>query len=94
MTLDEDTRLHAMWEVFEDLFSNKWTKDTKMETMHKFQDKLKEAKEEIKKDRELSKVHTLNQTLTKEVHKLKQENISNGKCEKVESREELKKKDE
>jgi hypothetical protein len=42
--LDKDTRLNTTWEVFEELFSNEWIRDTKMETMHKIQEELKEEK--------------------------------------------------
>jgi hypothetical protein len=82
-------------EKFEELFSNKWIRDTKMEAMYKIQDELKEEKEEIKKKGgELSKIQDLNEALIKEVQKLKQGKSSKGKWEKDESREELKKKDE
>jgi hypothetical protein len=40
--LDESTRRSATWEVFEELFSNKWIKDSKMEEMYSIQDELKE----------------------------------------------------
>jgi hypothetical protein len=42
--LDEDTRLYSTWEKFEEIFSNKWIKDTKMEEMYTIQDELKEEK--------------------------------------------------
>ena len=33
-SLDEGTRLSPTWEIFEELFSNKWIKDTKREDMY------------------------------------------------------------
>jgi hypothetical protein len=40
-SLNEDTRLHITWESLEELFSNKWIRDTKLEAMYKIQDELK-----------------------------------------------------
>jgi hypothetical protein len=34
-SLDEDTRFHSTWEKFEELFSNKWIKDKRMEEICK-----------------------------------------------------------
>ena len=49
-----------------------------MEEMNTIQDELKEAKEEFKKEcEELFKIHALNESLGKEVRKLKKE--KNGK---------------
>jgi 5-methylthioribose kinase len=36
--------MKCTWEVFEESFSNKWTKDAKMDVMHRIQDELKEPK--------------------------------------------------
>jgi hypothetical protein len=44
-SLDEDNRLYSTWEKFEELFSNKWIKDTNMEAIYIIQDELKEEKE-------------------------------------------------
>jgi hypothetical protein len=58
-SLDGDTICYSTWENFEELFSNKWITDTKMEEMHKIQVELKESKEffsKLQKDiEELSK---------------------------------------
>jgi hypothetical protein len=71
-SLDEGTRQSTTWEVFEELFSNKWIKDSKMEEMYRIQDELKQAKEEIKKkNNEFSKMQSLNESLIKEVKNLK-----------------------
>jgi hypothetical protein len=43
-SIDKDTRQSTTWEVFEEIFSNKWIRDTKMEEMYKIQDELKEDK--------------------------------------------------
>jgi len=43
-TLNEDTRLYATWKTFEEIFSTKWIRDTKIEAMYKIQDELKELK--------------------------------------------------
>jgi hypothetical protein len=57
MSIDQDTICHCTWEKFEELFSNKWIKDTNMEGMYRIQDELKETKEEIKnKGEEISKI--------------------------------------
>jgi hypothetical protein len=48
-SLDEDIRRNTTWEKFEELFSNKWIRDTKMDAMYRTQDELKEAKEDFKK---------------------------------------------
>jgi hypothetical protein len=45
MSIDIDIRWNIIWEEFEELFSNKWIRDTKMEAMYKIQDELKVAKE-------------------------------------------------
>jgi hypothetical protein len=107
MSMDKDTRWNLTWEEFEKLFSDKWIRDTKMEAMYTIQDELKESKEKvsklqkeneelrkyiIKKDDEFSKMQSLNESLIKEVKNIKKENISDGKLEKNESREELKNK--
>jgi hypothetical protein len=94
-SFDKDTRRSTTWEVFEELFSNKWIKDSKMEEMYRIQDELKEEKEEIKKKNdEFTNMQSLNESLIKEVKNLKQEKSSKEKWEKEDSREELKKKDE
>jgi hypothetical protein len=49
MSIDKDNKWKMSWEEFEELFSNKWIRDTKMEAMYKIQEELKEEKEEIKK---------------------------------------------
>jgi hypothetical protein len=55
--LDKDARRSVAWEVFEEIFSNKWIKHSKMEAMYRIQDELKEKKEEIKnKGEDLSKI--------------------------------------
>jgi hypothetical protein len=93
MSIDEDNNWKMSWEEFQELFLNKWIRDTKMEALYKIQEDLKEAKEEInKKSDELFKIRDLNEALVKEVQKLKQENTSKGKWGKYESREDLKKK--
>ena len=70
--LDGVTRRSATWEVFEELFSNKWIKDSKMEEMYRIRDELKEAKEEIKKKNDdFSKMQSINESLIKEVKNLK-----------------------
>jgi len=57
MSIDKDNKWKIPWEEFEELFSNKWIKDTKKEEMHKIQEELKETKEETKKKSdELSKI--------------------------------------
>jgi hypothetical protein len=57
MSIDQDTRWHCTWEIFEELFSNKWIKDTNMEEMYRIKDELKEAMEDIKnKGEELSNI--------------------------------------
>jgi len=43
-SLDEGTKLSPTWENFEDFFSIKRIKDTKMEEMYKIQAELKESK--------------------------------------------------
>jgi hypothetical protein len=43
-SIDHDTRLNITWENFEELFSNKWIRDTKREEMYKNQEELKETK--------------------------------------------------
>jgi hypothetical protein len=43
-SFDEDTIFYSTWGKFEELFSNKWIRDTKMEEMYRIQDVLKEAK--------------------------------------------------
>jgi hypothetical protein len=48
----------------------------------------------INKYDEFSKMQSLNESLIKEVKNIKKENISDGKLEKNESSEDLKKKDE
>jgi hypothetical protein len=56
MGLDEDTRFYSIWEKFQNLFSNKWIKDMKMEEMHKIRvefierkiSKLQEENEELR----------------------------------------------
>jgi hypothetical protein len=35
------TRRSTTWEVFKELFSNKWIKDSKMEEMYRIKDELK-----------------------------------------------------
>jgi hypothetical protein len=66
MSIDFDTRWNITWEEFEELFSNKWVRDTKMEVMYKMQEELKVAKEEIKKKSdELSKIQNLHEALVK-----------------------------
>jgi hypothetical protein len=63
---------YLTWEKIEELFSNIWIRDTKMEAMYKIEYELKETKKEIKKKGgELSKIRDLNETLIKEVQKLK-----------------------
>ena len=51
--------------------------------MSKIQDELKESKDKLKnKCKEFPKIHSLNESLSKEVHKLRKENgkkISRGK---------------
>jgi hypothetical protein len=42
MIIDHDTRLNITREKIEELFSNKWIRDTKREEMYKIQDELKE----------------------------------------------------
>jgi hypothetical protein len=55
--------------------------------MYKIKNELREAKVEIKKKGdELSNIQDLNESLVKEVQKLKQEKSSKGKLEKNESR--------
>jgi hypothetical protein len=72
MSVDQNTRWHCTLEEFEKLFSNKWIRDTKMEEMYRIQDELKEEKEEIKKKgEEISHIISLNESLIKEVKKLK-----------------------
>jgi hypothetical protein len=108
-SLDEGTKNSPTWENFEELFSNKWIKDTKREEMYKIQEELKESKENVsklkkdneelrnyitKKNDEFIKMQSLNESLIKEVKNLKQEKSSKAKWEKDDSREELKKKDE
>jgi hypothetical protein len=46
---DEDTMLNTTWEVFKELFSNKWTKGIQMEVLHTIEDEFNEDKEEISK---------------------------------------------
>ena len=46
MSINFDTRWNITWEEFEELYSNKWVRDTKMEAMYKMQEELKVAKEE------------------------------------------------
>jgi hypothetical protein len=41
MSIDFDTRWNITWEEFEELFSNKWIRDTKMEEMYKIKEELK-----------------------------------------------------
>jgi hypothetical protein len=43
-SVDEDTILYSTWENFEEHFSNKWIRDTKMEPMYRIQYELKEEK--------------------------------------------------
>jgi hypothetical protein len=109
MSIDHDTRLNITWEKFEELFSNKWIRDTKREEMYKIQEELKESKENVsklqkdneelrkyitKKNDEFIKMQSLNESLIKEVKNLKQEKSSKAKWENDDSREELKNKDE
>ena len=52
--------------------------------MNKNQDELREAKEKLKKKEEdLSKIHVLNEALSKEVNKLKKKKHGKGKWEKL-----------
>ena len=85
MSIDFDTRWNMTWEEFENIFSDKWIRHTKMEEMYRIQDELKEEKEQIKKNCEqLSKIISLNESLIKEVKNLNQEKTSKGKWEKDE----------
>ena len=55
--------------------------------MNTKQGELKEAQRELmNKGEDLSKIHALNESLRKEVHKLKKEKNEKGKWEKYESR--------
>ena len=90
-SFDEDTRLYSKWEEFEKLFSNKWIKDINLEELHKIQDELKEAKDELqKKGEELFKIQFLNEACMMELHKLKQEKNNREKWGNDKSRDELK----
>ena len=92
MSTDKSTRQNSTWEEFEKIFRRRWINDANLKDI---QDKLKEAKEELnKKCDDLLKVRSLNETLIREVHKLKQENASKGKQENEQLREEVKMKDE
>jgi hypothetical protein len=72
MSIDFDIRWKITWDKFEELFSDKWIRDTKIEAMYKIQEELKESKEEIKKKGdELSKIRNLNEALLKKIQKLK-----------------------
>jgi hypothetical protein len=42
--LDEYNRIYSTWENFEELFLNKWIKETKMEELYKIQEELNESK--------------------------------------------------
>jgi glutaredoxin 2 len=94
MSIDHDTKLNITWENFQELFSNKWFKDTKREEMYKFHEELKESKENVSKlkndnedlrkyvtnkNNELVKMQSLNESLIKEVKNLKQEKSSKAK---------------
>jgi hypothetical protein len=41
MRIDFDIRWNITWEEFEEIFSNKWIRDAKMEAMYKIQEDLK-----------------------------------------------------
>jgi hypothetical protein len=74
-SFDKDATRSTTWEVFDELFSNKWIKGSKMEEMYRIQDELKETKEEIKKKNdEFSKMQFLNESPIKEV-----KNLNKGK---------------
>jgi hypothetical protein len=91
MSIDYDTRLNIKWEKFEELFSNKWTRDTKREEMYKIQEELNESKENVsklqkdneelrkyitKKNNQFLNIESVNDSLIKEVKNIKQENSS------------------
>jgi hypothetical protein len=46
-SLNEDTIFYSTWEKFENLFLNKWIKDTKIKEMHKIQVELKDQNKNI-----------------------------------------------
>jgi len=37
MSIDKDNNWKMSWEEFQELFLNKWIRDTKMDTLHKIQ---------------------------------------------------------
>jgi hypothetical protein len=49
MSMDNDIRWNLTWEEFEKLFSDKWTRDPKIEAMYTIPLELKESKENVSK---------------------------------------------